>query len=270
MRLFSLRILLNKIPGARLVGSWLGERRYRRWKRHNPEGDFSQFYVDHVLSATEKGKGHPTLGTRGFTKTKPGAVAWTPESFAQRGCEQWSYYSRVTNLTRHGKCVDFGCGSLRVGQHAIRQLERGCYWGLDVTDAFITSGLQLIDPSIISQKQPHFSVIEDSSIEQVRAWKPDAIFANAVLQHVPPPELPTFFRRIGRLLAPGAIAAIVFIADSSITQVKAMSWAYPDDVLTSAVLESDRKLKARCFPLDPEGANAFAPGRRLLKIERSA
>jgi hypothetical protein len=270
MRLPPLRVLINRIPGARWVGSWLGEHRYRRWRRRNPQGDFSQFYVDHVLSSIGKGKGHPTLGTRGFTKTKPGAVSWTPESFAQRGCEQWAYYARVTNLATEDKCVDFGCGSLRVGQHAIRQLERGCYWGLDVTDAFVSTGLKLIEPSLLAEKQPHFAIIDDASIEQVAAWKPKALFANAVLQHVPPPELPTFFRRVGRLLAPGAIAAIVFIADSSITQVKAMSWAYPDDVLTSAVLESDRKLKARCFPIDPEDSKAFAPGRRLLKIERLA
>ena len=71
-------------------------------------------------------------------------------------------------------------------------------------------------------------------------------------------------------MAPGAVAAIVFIADASITQVKAMSWAYPDDVLVSAVLEADRKLKAKCVPLDDSDAKAFHPGRRLLRIERPA
>ena len=71
-------------------------------------------------------------------------------------------------------------------------------------------------------------------------------------------------------MTPGAVAAIVFIADASITQVKAMSWAYPDDVLVSAVLEADRKLKAKCLPLDGPDAKAFHPGRRLLRIERSA
>jgi trans-aconitate methyltransferase len=127
-----------------------------------------------------------------------------------------------------------------------------------------------MDPGLVTAKQPHFSIIDDKALEEVRAWEPKAIFANAVLQHVPPVELPTFFQRLGRILAPGAVAAIVFIADASITQVKAMSWAYPDEVLTSAMLEADRKLRARFFLIDGDDANAFHAGRRLLKIDRLA
>lgn len=270
MRFRPLILLLERIPAARWVGARLGQRRFRSWKRRNPGRPFSDFYVDHVAATLEKGKGHPTLGRRGFVPASPLAVDWTSRNFSNRGERQWSYYARVTALSPDARCVDFGCGSLRIGQHAIRQLDPGNYWGLDVTDAFVKTGLDLIDPALLEAKRPHFSIIEDDSIESVRAWQPKALFANAVIQHVPPVELPTFFRRIARILAPGAVAAIVFIADASITQVKAMSWAYPDDVLESAALEADRKLKAKCLPLDGPDADAFHPGRRLLRIERPA
>lgn len=258
------------MPAARWVGARIGQRRFRSWKRRNPGRPFSDFYVDEVAATLDKGKGHPTLGARGFVPASPLAVEWTYESFASRGERQWNYYARVTALSPDARCVDFGCGSLRIGQHAIRQLYPGNYWGLDVTDAFVKTGLNLIDPALLETKRPNFSIIADDSIEVVRAWQPKALFANAVIQHVPPVELPTFFSRIARLMAPGAVAAIVFIADASVTQVKAMSWAYPDDVLMSAVLEADRKLKAKCLSLDGPDARAFHSGRRLLMIERPA
>jgi hypothetical protein len=42
------------------------------------------------------------------------------------------------------RCVDFGCGSLRLGQHAIRYLDRSNYWGVDLTDSFIRAGIDLL------------------------------------------------------------------------------------------------------------------------------
>lgn len=270
MRFRPLILLLDHIPPARWIGGLLGQFRFRKWKKDNPGRPFSDFYVDRVMATINKGKGHPTLGGRGFVRTSPLAVEWTSDNFASRGEKQWQYYAKVTNISPGDKCVDFGCGSLRIGQHAIRQLGAGNYWGMDVTDAFVKTGLELVDPALLESKHPHFSVIDDSSLEEVRAWQPQAIIANAVLQHVPPVELPTFFQRIARMMAPGAVAAIVFIADADVTQVKAMSWAYPDDVLVSAVLESDRKLKARCFPIDGDDSKTFHAGRRLLKIERPA
>jgi hypothetical protein len=270
MRFRPLIFLVDRLRLAKWIGARLGGNRFRKWTRHNPDRPFSDFYVGQVEATLKKGKGHPTLGNRGFTQTDPLAVEWTAETFSTRGEKQWDYYAKVTAVSPNDKCVDFGCGSLRIGQHAIRQLGAGNYWGLDVTDSFVETGLGLIDPMLLITKRPHFSIIDDNSIEVVRAWQPKAIFANAVVQHVPPRELPTFFQRIARIMAPGAVAAIVFIADADVTQVKAMSWAYPDEVLTSAVLEVDRKLKARCFPIEGGDSKTFHSGRRLLKMERTA
>ncbi len=269
MRIRPLVLLLDRIAIARRIGGWLGELRFRAWKKRNPDKPFSQFYVDDVISRIGRGKGHPTLGSRGYVRANARTVSWTLESFAERGRDQWAYYSRVTGLSADKKCVDFGCGSLRVGQHAIRELEPGHYWGLDVTDAFVKTGMEMLDPALVKAKNPRFSVISEQSIDDVRGWEPQGIFANAVLQHVPPSELKPFFQRIARIMGPGAVAAIVFIADVDISRVKAMSWAYPDEVLTSAVLEADRKLKAKCLPIEGGDANAFKSGRRLLRIEKS-
>lgn len=270
MTLPSLRILLNRLPGASRVGAWLGERRFRAWKKRNPGRDFSHFYVDDVLARLRKGKGHPTLGRRGFLRQRAGTVTWTSESFSERGAAQWAYYSKVTGAGPGKTCVDFGCGSLRIGQHAFRDLQAGHYWGLDVTDAFINEGLALIDPALIVDKQPRFSIINDATLDDVRAWRPDCIFANAVVQHVPLGELKPFFGRIARIMAPGTIAAMVFIPGSSVRRVKATSWAYPDEVLTCAIAEVDRELEAECLAIEGDDASAFHQGRRLLRIRRAA
>jgi SAM-dependent methyltransferase len=259
-----------RIGWIRALSARYADWRFKRWKSRNPDRDFAEFYVDDVVAKINKGSGHPTLGAKGFRSGKNRSVEWDRKSFASRGADQWRYYARVTGLAPGKRCVDYGCGSLRVGQHAIRELNAGDYWGLDISDSFYESGRQLLDPDLIMAKSPRFSVIDDALLDHVRDWRCDAIFANAVIQHVPQSELHIFFKRIAKLVAPGAIAAIVFIGGTSIERVKAMSWAYPDDLLTDAVTDADDELEAECFPIEGEDAKAFNGKRRLLRIRRKA
>jgi hypothetical protein len=46
----------------------------------------------------------------------------------------------VYGLKPEDTCVDHGCGALRIGLHAIRYLERGAYWGLDIEEFLLDEG----------------------------------------------------------------------------------------------------------------------------------
>ena len=45
--------------------------------------------------------------------------------------------------------ADYGCGTLRVGVHAIKYLEPGRYWGLEVSREFLEEGRKLVLDSVI-------------------------------------------------------------------------------------------------------------------------
>lgn len=218
---------LAALPGIRAVPIWFWNHRYRRWKSANPNGTFADFYVADAEEKIRKGRSHATLGVRSWAQGRAGPVEWDQSTFPQRGGENWQQFVEL-GLQPSMRCVDYGCGSLRLGQHAIRYLNDGNYWGIDISDAFYCEGLKLLRADLLAQKRPRFGVIADPLLAEIRAWAPDFIFANAVLQHVPPEELAPFFRRLAAMMAPATRAYILFVAsDRGTKRVKGMSWAYP-------------------------------------------
>lgn len=218
---------LAALPGIRAVPIWFWNRRYKRWKSGNPDGTFADFYAADAEEKIRKGRSHATLGLRSWAKGRAGPVEWDQSTFPQRGRENWQQIVAL-GLQPGMRCVDYGCGSLRLGQHAIRYLDLGNYWGIDVSAAFYCEGLKLLPGELLTQKRPRFAVIADPLLAEIRAWSPDFIFANAVLQHVPPEELALFFRRLAAMMTPASRAYILFVAtDRDTKQIKGMSWAYP-------------------------------------------
>ena len=218
---------------ARKVSIWWADRRARAWQRRNPDKSFSDYYAAHVRHHLDRGRPHPTLGGQGYAGEIGEAVEWNPASFAERGLEAWLDYRRA-GIVSGMRCVDYGCGSLRVGQHAIRFLDVGNYWGIDVTQSFIDDGRALIDPLLLTDKRPRLSVIEEPLIDLIGVWAPDFIFSHTVLQHVPEAELATYFDRLARMMGFGCRAMIEFIAAPSTRRIKAMSWGYADEALRAA------------------------------------
>jgi hypothetical protein len=226
------RMILDcaSLPGVRSVPIWLCDQRFRRWKKRHPQGSFAEFYVADAERTIGKGHRHSTLGTRGWATRGSSEIDWDCESFAGRGLVNWRQIVDL-GLQRDMRCVDFGCGSLRLGQHAIRYLEPAGYWGVDLTQSFMDAGIRLLPPELVTANRPKFGVIGDSLLADIRLWAPDFIFANAVLQHVPPDELALFFRRIAAMMTPSSRAYVLFVSDSRVRRTKAVSWAYPPALL---------------------------------------
>jgi hypothetical protein len=98
--------------------------------------------------------------------------------------------------------VDYGCGSLWIGEAFMEYLEPGNYIGLDVSDVFFTEALARMPADFVARKRPTLHVTGEESLPMVRERKPDFIFSMAVLLHVPPAELGAHFRDVVSLAAP--------------------------------------------------------------------
>lgn len=260
---------IERVSFARQLSIWWADRRASAWQRRNPGKPFSDYYADHVRQHLKRGRPHPTLGSQGFTNEIGSRVDWDRANFATRGRNAWFEYRRAGVLPGM-RCVDYGCGSLRVGQHAMRFLDVGNYWGIDVTESFIDEGRALVDPVLLADKRPRLSVIEDKLIDLIGVWAPDFIFSNTVLQHVPAAELATYFDRLARMMGPGCKAVIEFITSPETKRIKAMSWAYADEELRAVAAAVDPALVIAFERVPSRKRMVMNKPRHMMIIERPA
>ncbi len=262
-----LRRKLRELPLIEAIANRISDGRFRAWQKRHPGGTFGEYYAHKTIDRIEKGHSHYTLGGRGKAKDKPDEIDWTPEQFSQRATDIWETV-RGFGLKPDMKCVDYGCGSLRIGQHAIRFLERGNYCGMDVVDTFINQGLDLIGPALIADKAPRLMTITPEYLAEVAAWRPDFIFSSAVLQHVPPEELPEYFRRIELLTTGKCVAHIIYIGGKRRKRVKALNWVYPLDQIVAAMAAGAPALEMVGDEALPGLGTVEGRTRRVLTIRR--
>lgn len=260
---------IERLSVARRASIWLADRRAEAWARRNPGKPFSDYYVDHVRQHLDRGKAHPTLGTQGFDHEVGSQIDWDRANFATRGRNAWREY-RDAGVLPEMRIVDYGCGSLRVGQHAIRFADRGNYWGIDVSDTFFDEGRNLLEPEFIDNKRPRLSVISDPLIDLIGVWQPHFIFSHTVIQHIPKTELPTYFERLARMMGPGCTAVIEYIAASRSSRIKAMSWAYCDADLLAIAKAVDPSLSIRFEVVADGTSRVMKKPRRVMILKRVA
>ena len=224
---------LAALPPVRLFSILRSKRQLKRWRAQHPGAPFANFYAERIERKLGKGLSHTTLGAHGWQAGDDSPVEWNRKSFAQRGLQPWNDIVAL-GLTPDMRCVDYGCGSLRLGQHAIRYLNVGNYYGIDVTDSFINTGLELVDPELVKSKVPRLATITGEVLRDIRAWEPDFIFSNAVLQHVPPEELSLFFERLESMMAHHTRAYILYITGERLQRFDSMSWSYPGEYIRAA------------------------------------
>jgi hypothetical protein len=217
--------------------------RYWRWRRHHPTASFGAFYAATVIRRLDSGKSHRTLGIHKWEMgaSDRGMPAWNAGSFQERGEDQVRLL-RQLGLNPQDRCVDYGCGSLRLGQHLLRLLPAGHYHGVDVTDRFYRDGLTFIDPDLLAAKRPFLGVIEPATLDQLAKDPPDFLFSYAVLKHVPPPELARYFADLTRLVGPRTRAVVFFTEGPRERRISNMSWAYPGEALQALLARSSPHL----------------------------
>jgi hypothetical protein len=262
-----LALRLERLPFALSLAAALADWRAMRWLKRHRGRTFADFYVALNEKRIRAGKPHPTLGKAGYCSDKKLAMTWTPDTFRNRAHDHWSVY-RDQGLQPWMRTLDYGCGSLRLGQHAIAYLDPDRYCGIDPSPHFIEEGLSLLDPEIVAAKRPWVDRLDDQTVDRIRQWEPQFIFSHAVVQHVPRAELPTYFERLGRMMASGCSAVIMFVSAKVERRIKAMSWAYSEVQLEQIARQAmpDASIRFTGLPKGREGLSGG--GRRLMVISR--
>jgi SAM-dependent methyltransferase len=219
---------LFRRPSARKLRIFAEELRWRRWQKRNPGRSFADYYGAQIAATLRQGQPHRTLGTTAYSLDAmiAGKGKWSPGEFTKRGVGKFEAI-RDWNLEPEETLIDYGCGSLRVGQHLIRYLDPGKYTGIDITDVFYKDGIEMLEPGLVEAKAPRFGVIGEALIDRLALDPPDVVLSVAVVMHIPPQELERYFDRVLRLIGPHTRAMIhVDVAEREL-RTAPKSWAYP-------------------------------------------
>lgn len=116
--------------------------------RSQSRRSYGQFYAESTRRNIDAGAPHPTLGLATVNRSHVQARAQRIlADFKQAGCAP------------HHVVVDYGCGSLWVGEVFMDYLEPGNYVGLDLVDIFYTEGLTRLPPEFLARSKPSLHVI---------------------------------------------------------------------------------------------------------------
>ncbi|HEY4163530.1 MAG TPA: class I SAM-dependent methyltransferase [Dongiaceae bacterium] len=228
---------LNEL-GRRLL-LLLAEMRQTLWRIRNPGKSFADYYSERIAGKLDRGRAHTTLGKRDRPRIPiaPGADL-VERPHRDRGLDQFHFLQSLGFQPEH-RCVDYGCGSLRIGMHLIDYLDRGNYWGVDITDRFYNDGLELLSPETVPAKAPRLDVIGPSSLAAIKEWRPDIVLSFSVMLHVPPAELQDYLAKVTGLLAKDARAIIVFDETATDMRLSPKSWSYSQDTLRDRLRQID-------------------------------
>jgi len=171
------------------------EARYRKFKEKNPQTGFAQYLMQRQLR---------TLGQGNTTGALSVALGARDEFWSAGEAKARKLMSAMA-LAPHHKAIEYGCGSLRVGAHFIRHLDKGRFLGMDVIDGFYEIGKAMIGAALLDEKAPRFFVIDEPALAAAAAFAADFVYSNVVCVHVHPDETDAYFRNLARLThAPGA------------------------------------------------------------------
>jgi hypothetical protein len=167
------------------------EKKYARWLAAHPGGSYAQFYVTETRRQIDAGMMTKTnIGLDvdvGFMRKRAQHIL---EAFKRAGCRP------------HHVVVDYGCGSLWIGEAFIDYLEPGNYVGLDVADGFYAEALTRFPDGYIAERRPMLRVISRDSLREVRDRRPDFILSTGVLMHIPPEDLAGYFADLTTIALP--------------------------------------------------------------------
>jgi hypothetical protein len=183
--------------------AWLAQRRewrrrwrkrkkkYARWQAAHPGGSYAQYYVEETRRQIDAGMmTYSNIGLDvdvGFMKKRAQGIL---EAFKRAGCQP------------HHVVVDYGCGSLWIGEAFMDYLEPGNYVGLDVADGFYAEAVTRFPEGYVAERRPMLRVISPDSLREVRERKPDFVLSTGVLMHVAPEDLAGYFAGITTIALP--------------------------------------------------------------------
>jgi SAM-dependent methyltransferase len=174
---------------------WRDRDAFEKWQKRNPSKSFKDFYAETVEAKLQNGEVHQNLGPK------------IPGGFGETGS---GFFERLVRfgLKPEDSLVDYGCGTLRMGVHAIKYLEPGKYWGLDISEFLLEQGRELIGEELYRQKQPHLHVISAESVRAAAAAKPAMLISLRVCIHVHPDDLTEYVHNLVTIIGDSGEAIV--------------------------------------------------------------
>lgn len=187
------------------------------------KNSFSEYYVK-ALSIRIKKNPHPTLG----------------KNITLDGRDHFLKLKKIYKIKKKDIVLDFGCGSLRIGEYFINYLNERNYYGLDVTNIFYKFGLQRIDKKIVNIKKPNLFIINSKKLEKLAENKISLIYSIAVLMHVPPSELNSYLKKIFSLKKLKTKIFIDFLESDKSIKVNDTTWIYSRKFIINEINKIDK------------------------------
>jgi cyclopropane fatty-acyl-phospholipid synthase-like methyltransferase len=130
-------------------------------------------------------------------------------------------------LAAHHYLLDIGCGSLRGGRFAIKEMEPGHYYGIDPNQWLIDEGIRHeLGTQIFEVKRPVFSNDTDFNLS-VFGRKFDFLMAQSIFSHTSQSQMRKILSEAGKVMHDQAIFLATYIPGDS---DYAGGWSYPDGV----------------------------------------
>lgn len=134
-------------------------------------------------------------------KRDPNAAVggYSQELWNEIGVRQFEYLSNHGLLPNH-KLLEIGCGNLRAGLHFIRYLNKGNYYGTDISWRVIEDGKGNLSRHHLMSKSPHLFVTDSANYDFFEDNKFDVIHAHGVFTNMPSNVLTQHLIEAKRLL----------------------------------------------------------------------
>lgn len=124
-----------------------------------------------------------------------GAALWE-----ERGAFQ-PLLLRKLGLQPSSSLLDIGCGPIRGGQHLIKFLDHGKYFGCDYNADFVLTAERIVQADEqLAEKSPSLAQIAAFDIRAITSRTFDFALAFSVLNHCSASERRIFFEQVGQVL----------------------------------------------------------------------
>ncbi len=151
-------------------------------------------------------------------------------------------FLRARGLKPNHRFLDIGCGWLRGGIHAIKYLEAGNYYGLDINPSLIEAGRHELRLAGLTHKNPHLAVSDRFELG-LFGQEFDYLLALSVFTHLFANHIIRCLAEAREVLAPEGHFRDVFFAPHSVHV--APSFTSPEELRrnTTAILSIIRRMK---------------------------
>lgn len=118
-------------------------------------------------------------------------------------------------LTEHGlaprdRMLEIGCGNLRAGWRFIQHLDRGNYYGIDISPDILIEAKKTLVQYDLQDKLPHLTITGDLTFDFLPSKHFTVMHAHSVFSHSPLHVIDECLANVGRILAPGGFFDFTF------------------------------------------------------------